>query len=174
MSIINVIASSSICMELTLKQLSPENLKLIFEAASIAVERIVPIKYEKDGKTQKYWGHVWVKEDGFFWRITPTDDEFIQFSYGFEADGEQNTPEMVLLSASNFFDMFPVHLHYKGKNDNGHQSFEFVYSQIFPNGRVIETDYFVQIFRTFQKLTKKNMHNFNTVINIIKEGGVAI
>ena len=169
-----MLLSTRIYMELTLKQLSPENIKLILEAASITVEKIVPIKYEKDGETQKYWGHVWVKDDGSFWRITPTDDEFIQFSYGFDADGEQNTPEMVLLSASNFFDMFPVHLHYKGKNDAGHQSFEFVYSQIYPNGRVIEADQFIQTFRTFQKLTKKNIRNFNTVIDIIKEGGEAI
>ncbi len=161
-------------MEFTLKHLSPENIKLILEAESITVEKIVPTKFEKDGETQKYWGHVWVKEESCYWRITPTDDEFIQFSYGFIADGEQNTPEMVLLSASNFFDMFPVHLHYKGKNDDGHQSFEFVYSQIFPNKGVITPEQFVNIFKTFQKLTKKNMRNFNTVINIIKEGGEAI
>ena len=158
-------------MEFTLKQLSPENIQLLLEAAFITVEKIVPIEFEEDGTTQKYWGHVWVKDENRFWRITPTDDEYIQFSYGFVASGENETPEMILLKASNFFDTFPVHLHFRGKDEeNGNPMFSFIYSQIFPDDGVITPKQFVKIFRTFQKITTKNIRNFSDVIEIVKEG----
>ena len=144
---------------------------MLLESAFITVEAVVPIEYEDDGTNQKLWGHVWVKDEGYYWRITPTDDQYIQFSYGFTSSGESETPEMILLKASNFFDTFPVHLHYRGKDEeSGNQMFSFVYSQIIPDDGVITAKQFVKIFRTFQKLTQKNMMGFNEVIEIVKQG----
>lgn len=158
-------------MEFTLEQLSPENMKMLLESAFITVDSIIPVEFEENGTTQKYWGHVIVKDDGYYWRITPTDDEYIQFSYGWAMSPEQcPAPEMVLLKASNYFDTFPVHLHYKGKMDNGNHGFEFIYSQIFPQEAEVTPKRFVQIFRTFQKLTKRNVRNFFDVIKIVEEG----
>ena len=160
-------------MEFTLKQLSPDNIKLLLEQAFIDVDSVVPVQYDEDGTTQKYWGHVWVKDDGAFWRITPSDAEFIQFSYTFTMPAsEVDAPEMVLLKASNLFDTFPVHMSYQGKDADGDEVFSMIYSQIFPSEGACTAKQFVRIFRTFQKLTRKNMNHFNDVINIAKHGTV--
>ena len=160
-------------MEFTLKQLSPDNIKLLLEQAFIDIDSVIPVEFEKDGITHKHCGHVWVKDDGALWRITPTSAEFIQFSYTFTLPAnEADAPEMVLLKASNLFDAFPVHMKYQGKDKNGDEMFSMIYSQIFPSEGTCSAKQFVKIFRTFQKLTRQNMSHFNEVINIAKNGTI--
>ena len=40
-------------MELTLEQLSPENMKMLLESAFITVDSIIPVEFEEDG-TESY------------------------------------------------------------------------------------------------------------------------
>ena len=78
-------------MEFTLPQLTPENLKMVFEQAYLDVVEVNPIVYEEGDETSiKYWGSIFIKEDGSHWKIQPaTDGEFIQFSYNFWIKKEQ-------------------------------------------------------------------------------------
>ena len=67
--------------------------------------------------------------------IMPAPDaEFIQFSYTLWVPSEQLPPADVMLKVSNFFDVLPVHCHYKGLEDDSGVQIQMIYSQIFPSG----------------------------------------
>ena len=100
-------------MEFTLEQLTPQNLKLLFEQALMDVIHVEDPTLEADGSI-KYWGHILVKDDGQVWKILPTDSEFIQFSWTTWFEKGDAEAEDVLLEVSNWYDKFPVHCHYAG------------------------------------------------------------
>ena len=158
-------------MELTLKQLTPENLQLLFEQGFFNVVKMVPNEMEEENKDEiKYWGYIMIKDDGSHWRIQPTDNEFIQFSYSYWTRAENAEPKDILLKVSNVFDTFPVHCHYSHKDDEGNVCMKMIYNQIFPEDGSVEAKKLVRIFKTFQKMTINNMKYLNQVIEMVKEG----
>lgn len=149
-------------MEFTLPQLSPSNLKLLFEQAAYDIDECLDHERNEKGEITKY-GHIVVVEDGFRWGVTPCNDyDHIMFEYYFVIPDE-NSPEIVFLRTSNAFDHQPVHCQYKG-SDNGEHVFAFINSAIYPDSESVDGKRIIKIFRTFQKMVKGNMHHFADVI----------
>lgn len=157
-------------MEFTLKQLTPDNLKLLFEQGFFEVTQVIQPEMDDDGDL-KYWGSIFVREDGSNYRIMPAlDSEFIQFSYTFWTPSEKLPPAEVLLKVSNYFDTLPVHCHYKGTDDEGDVQIAMIYSQIFPSGESVQAKKLIKIFKTFHKLTQKNLQYLPKIVDKMKEG----
>ena len=150
-------------MEFTLPQLSPENIKLIFEGAAYDVTEFSPHTLDKDGDIESYGG-VTIVENGYQWLIQPcNDNDNIQFVYPFFIDDAKETPEEVFLKMSNIYDRMPVHMKYTGQYPDGDHGFQFINSAIFPEGEAVEGKRLIKIFRTFQRMVKSNMQYFDHV-----------
>ncbi len=157
-------------MEFTLDQLTPDNLKMLFEQGFFEVTDCFPPELDEDGDI-KHWGSIFVKEDGCFYRVMPAvDAEFIQFSYTLWVPSEKLPPAEVMLKVSNYYDVSPVHMHYRGIDDDGDVQIQMIYSQIFPTGGQIEAKKLIKIFKTFVKLTQRNLKRLPKVVNKMKEG----
>ncbi len=151
-------------MEFTLEQLTPDNLKMLFEQAFFEVSDVVQVRKDDDGDITG-WGSIFVKEDGSNYRIMPAvDAEFIQFSYTLWHPANDLPAADVLLKVSNAFDRYPVHCHYQGVDDDGDVMIQMIYSQIFPTGGQIEAKKLIKIFKTFVKLTQQNLRKLPNAI----------
>jgi len=152
-------------MEFTLDQLSPQNLKLLFEQALIDVTHVEEPELKSDGTT-KYWGWINVKDDGQIYKVMPTDMEFMQFSWTIWLEKNESHPEEVLLKVSNMYDKFPVHCHYEGHDESDNTvGISFVYSQFFPDGESIEARKLLKIFKAFQRITNKNVEVYRQLVS---------
>ena len=153
-------------MEFTLPQLTPGNLKLIFQAAAYDVVECVEHEM-KDGHIEKH-GLIVIKENERSWVIQPLNDfDSIKFIYSFWITKEQagDTKEIVFLKVSNSFDGMPVHGTYRGGPDeDGEHCFEFINSAIFPDGEAVDSKKIIKVFRLFQKQAKINMNLFDDVL----------
>lgn len=158
-------------MEFTLEQLSPENLKLIFEQASYTIEHWQDHTIE-DGEITQHGG-ITVKEDGRLFTISPKPKyNCIYFAYAAYLNGQEegSTPEEVFLKVSNIYDHMPVHVKYIGKDENGDIQFDMINSAIFPDGESVEGKRIIKVFRLFIKYCDANREMFYQVLEGVKEG----
>ena len=156
-------------MEFTLPQLTPGNLKLIFEAAAYNVVECTEPEME-DGEIKNY-GSILIKDQGSAWRISPLQNyESIKFMYRFwcSKDDVGDAKEIVFLKVSNTFDGLPVHCAYRGWDEDGDHIFEFINSAIFPDGEAVEGKRIIKVFRQFQGMVSENEGVFSRVFERAK------
>ena len=160
-------------MEFTLPQLTPGNLKLIFEAAAYTVTDCQEHTME-DGKVKKYGG-IAIEDGGQTWTISPyNDSDHIRFgfrSYVAKKFIDQSTAELMLLRISNYYDNLPVHGQYIGQDEAGDHIFDFENSAIFPSGESVEGVRIIKIFRTFQRMVENNRSLFFELYRYVQEQG---
>ena len=157
-------------MEFTLPQLTPGNLKLIFEQAAYDVDDCTEHEMDDEGYIKQYGG-ITVVDDGRRYVISPkNDNDHILFGYNFwlPADEEKDTIEEVFLKVSNIYDHMPVHCKYRGKDDDGDVVFQFINSAIFPEKEAVEGKRLIKIFRTYQRFVVDNLTYFRNVLDKVK------
>ena len=156
-------------MQFTLSQLTPENLKLLFESAMYSVTDTTPHTLDADGDIEKYGG-LSVIEDNLKWFIQPSNDnDHIKFFYQFWTAKEEGDVEEIMLKMSNYYDRFPVHCRFEGFDKDGDPTWSFINSAIFPSDEAVEGKHIIKIFRTFQKFVRSNMRMFDQIKQIAKD-----
>lgn len=156
-------------MEFTLKQLTPENLKLLFESAMYDVVDITPHELDEQGYITKYGG-LTVSQDGYKWIIQPcNDNDHIKFAYTFYQSKEEGDVEELMMRMSNIYDKLPVNCRFLGFDENGDSNWQFVNAAIFPSDEQVEGKRIIKIFRSFQKFVGSNMRMYDQIKQLAKE-----
>lgn len=158
-------------MEFNLKQLNPENLKLIFESAYYSVAHACDHEFDGNGRIKSY-GHISIPSNPSVYVVVPMPcRNILRFACVTKFKIREGETEEGQLRVANTLHDKAIHYRFNGKEKcSNHDvwSWTFLCSRLVPEEIPLSARDLIMTFRLFQKESEESVRSWHRIVGAAK------